>query len=577
MPTARVTIEDTNRTIVSDVYFKIIEDIVKANRIPYSSLVVVHRDVESTLTDNRSNATLQNQANLPSTVSTKRITANITEDYNEHDLATTVTHQAGNHPIFTDAEVNVFVTPIYVMSDVSIEFEYITPSKTEATRIRDDLRIQLSQTKNINIHMVDYNILLPEVVEEFIADVHALKSRLYPETLDEYFLKNATNRIHMITDMANVSNTKIAVNETQCRIIGTYDFNSMPEKLEVDNESGNYKLTFTYKLSLDIPRAFVMKYPVMLCNRPMPTKYLQHIIDSKQKSNQEIDNKLHYNSGLQSLSYFESHRILENRVNMRLPLNIPEFDEFSLREGHKGYGIITSMLTDVNETDHKSLFNLQELDPYAFNATLLNYIKNVERSYVTQPYQSFMYFGLHQEDRHFDNSILTIDENLNISSQVPLSLFKPVRVTLSFILDINSLASHAIERLMLNTEILKIFLTKYVEMYQNFKTESSRYFVGEASFYRTLIQSINIYKLSDDHQTLHEIFEIFSVEPYLYNNLIGIIKQNYPQIYQYLIKHDIDLKTNNKLGYQYTNINNIAMRTTMSKYVVAMNKNRLQA
>ena len=37
MPTARVTIEDTNRTIVSDVYFKIIEDIVTKNMIDFNT------------------------------------------------------------------------------------------------------------------------------------------------------------------------------------------------------------------------------------------------------------------------------------------------------------------------------------------------------------------------------------------------------------------------------------------------------------------------------------------------------------------------------------------------------------
>ncbi len=146
MPTVSLTLEDTNRTILNEAYFKIIGDIVEATKIPHTAVIAVHKDIDYTLTDNKTNETGVGSKNLPSTASLRRISANITEEYNEDELTTTAVHQVNAFPIFEDRQIDVFVFPIYVKSDITIEFSYFTPSKTEANRIRDDIRIRLSQT-----------------------------------------------------------------------------------------------------------------------------------------------------------------------------------------------------------------------------------------------------------------------------------------------------------------------------------------------------------------------------------------------------------------------------------------------
>jgi hypothetical protein len=51
MPTVSLTLEDTNRTILNNAYFKIINDIVEATKIPHSAVVAVHKDIDYTYTD----------------------------------------------------------------------------------------------------------------------------------------------------------------------------------------------------------------------------------------------------------------------------------------------------------------------------------------------------------------------------------------------------------------------------------------------------------------------------------------------------------------------------------------------
>lgn len=514
MPVVSLTLEDTNRTILANAYSKIVQDIVDTIKIPYGTLVLLHKDIEVSLTDNKANATANSQANLPSTVANRRVQATISEDFNEDELTTTAVHQPSAYPIFQDHDVGVQIFPIYVKSDITIEFTYISPSKTEAARIRDDIRLRLSQTRNIDLHEIEYSILIPEIVEDFIADVYDLKNRLVPQPLEDYFREHSTKRIYPITDMGNTSNTKLAVHEKQVRIVGVFDMNSMPEKLDHDNENNNYRVKFSYKLSMDVPRAIGMRYPVMICNRPLPAKYIQFIEDHKVHSKEERKKELNYTSSLRSLSHFEAHRQLENRVDINLPINIPGFDEFHLRQGHKGYGIVVSFLSQVDETDKKGLFNLTDIDPYHIPPYLLDYIRTTERRYMTRPYGSFMYIGLHQEGRHFDNSVLEIDADLNVRSKVPLSLMKPVRITISIIIDLSYLEKDALERLFDNCELYYVFLAEYLNAYNNFKTEQDQ-ILNDNTFYRDLLFTINRYLNMNRQECVVNILKIILQDLYV--------------------------------------------------------------
>lgn len=570
MCTVSLTLEDTNRTILNNAYFKIINDIVEATKIPHSAVVAVHKDIDYTLTDNKTNETGVEKKNLPSTASLRRIQASITEEYNEDELTTTAVHQVSAYPIFQDTDVDVFVFPIYVKSDIVIEFNYFTPSKTEANRIRDDIRIRLSQTRNIGIHDIEYDILLPDIVEEFIADVHTLKNRLVPQNLEDYFREHSTKRMHLITDMANKENAKIAIFEKQVRILGLFDFSSMPEKVDVDNENSTYKVSFSYKLSFDVPRAIGIRYPVMICNKLLPAKYIQFIEDNKVNSMEEQKRNLSYTQSLHALSHFEAHRQLENRIDINYPINIPAFDDFNLRQAHKGYVILTSFLTEVNETDKRTLLNLKEIDPFYIPDNLLNYIKNGEYRHMKVPYMSFLYFGIHQEGSLFD-AYCDMDSTLTIRSVNELSLMKPVRVTLSIITDITMMDKRALERLLNNEEILLLFIREWINVFDNFKTEISRTFSTVNDVMRMFIYFINYYRNKDNDDLLRKLLSVIKEHDYLFGLLNDVLTNMFPDLYNYINQRELVNFTNNTHGtyYNYHDTEGV-MKTVMSTHVISL-------
>lgn len=575
MPVASITLEEINKTILNNVYFKIIEDIVEAIKIPTGSTVILHNNLPIAKTDNSTNVSLEPNDNLPTTVSKRRLVINIDEEYNEDALTTTVTHQLSMYPIFIDEDIDVRIYPIYIKTDITISFTYITPSKSEAIRIRDDIRIRLSQARNINIHDVEYEILIPEVIEDFIIDIYELKKRFFPMALEEYVREHATRRLRVITDLANKENARLAVNERQIRIVGLFDFSPMPDKIEYDNENNNYKISFDYKLNLDVPRAMVVRYPVMVCNQVLPRKYIEHIENEKINSKEELNRELNY-LGYDNyvLSIFESHRILENRFNIKLPLTIPLFDDFNKRVGHNGYGVLVSFLTEVDESDKKTLFNLKDLGDYYIHDKLLTFIRDGERNYCVFPFQSFIYFGLWQEGKYYDAPILEIDSDLNVKSKVELSLVRPTRVTISFILDITKLDRSVIDRLLNNIEVFFILLTEYMTVLRDFKHEVNWDEFSERGFLRLIMLILRQLVNKEDNDALAKLISILGLDKSLLDKLASYLYNNYPNLLSYLVKIGLikyeDIRKGIYKGYILSE--NYGMRTVMSFYVVAKRK-----
>jgi len=535
MPVVSLMLNGSSRMVLSPIYYKIVQDIVDVIKIPNSTVVVLHRDIEHTLTNATPNTTNLNNPDTPTTVSKRRIVTTITDDYNEDELTTTAVHQLASYPIFMDKSIDVFIYPIYIKTDVNIDFSFITPSRSEAVRIRDDIRLRLSQTRNITIHEIEYTFLIPKEVEDFITDVYDLKNRLEPQTLEEYFTRHGTDRLHLVTDMSNKENVRLGVYEKQTRIVGLFDFSSMPEKVESDNENNNYKLSFTYKLSIDAPKAIAIRYPPMICNRPLPSKYLSFIEDHKRYSKEEHKRDHNYTSiHLADMSIFEAHRQLENRVDINLPINIPAFDEFNERVGHPGYSILVSYLTDVNETDKRTLFNLNDTDPFYIPEPLCSFIKNVEYQYITKPYQSMLFLGLHQDEKFFNADLLTLDSNLNIVSRVDIPLYRPTRVTLGFIHNLDMLNDTVWDRYINHPEILTYLLTEFIETSKHFKTEMLASY-DLTSLYAKTLQLIYHFSNNNRKDIVTGLLGIFNSDFKRYEEFIRVMKTNEPTMFNSLL------------------------------------------
>ena len=534
MPTQFVTLEETSKTILKRCFNDVIKEVVHRMGIPYETVVTVHNGMDVAKTDNKSNATMQAVDNLPTTVSQRRLLAVVTDNYNEDSLSSTTVSQRDTHPVFLDHEVDCVVYPVYVKTDITIAFEYTTPSRTEALRLRDDIRIKLSDSRNILHHEVEYDILIPEPICDFIEDVHTLRNRLTPMDLTEYFLAYSTKRVHMVTDMANPQNSRIAIRERMTRIIGIMDFSPEPEPIDQDKETNTYKLSIPYKLSIDIPRGMCFSYPPMVCNRPMPAKYLDYIAQKKLDARYHRYKELGWTQSLGALSYFEVPEQLERHVDMDLPKNIPMWDEFPARQGHAGYVTLYTFLTEVDETDKKTLLNLRDLGDYRLNSELLNFIRDVERPWIINPYMSFFYISLYQPRAHSDNNILEITQDLTVRSKKPLKLLRPVRVAINVCLDTTFLNPLVQERMCEHPNIYLMWLSELVTGMRNLRELFVEMKVADSTFYRSFVQVLNRAMGRDEYDFIRKFVCTLARDTLAIQSLVGLLKHGYPRLYSRL-------------------------------------------
>jgi hypothetical protein len=578
VPTVSLPLDNVNKFIVSNSIYNIaleISNIIKVHN--NLDVVTMYRGDEISVTDGKVNITQNRLENLPMTISSRRLLVNITDTYNEDALTTTAVHQEEQFPIFIDEDIGVIVFPVYIQTDYIIQFTFHTPSKNEIEKVVDDIRVRLSQTRNIFVHDIEYDYVLPDVIEEFISDVHTNKNRLAPQPLEDYFKECSTRRIHLISDLVG-GNAALAVRERQTRIVGLFDFSPMPDKPEKDNNV--FKFTFDYKFTIDKPSHLVMKYPVMVCNQLLPGKYMDFLIN-RDRTEERFKSTSASNS-LYALSFFEAHRQLENRLDIGLPLAIPEVDDFSIRSIHNGYGILTSFLTDVNEVDKRSLLNLNELGNYQIDSDIMTYIVS-EGQYVTHPYSSFVYLGFYQEGRYFNMDTLTIDAAGNIQSTVDISLFKPSRVLLNYLFDLSSLNENALLRLYTYTDkVIIAVIREFIYTYVQFKNEAKH--IDEHGMYRALLMVIvELMKRQEgtvpdpNNNTINTlILTLYALDPYVYNHLVAIIYNNYREtIYKYIAKYTTATvyhrKTDTNKDYE-RNVHTMLMKTVQTSYIVAQRR-----
>jgi hypothetical protein len=570
MPVITLTLDETSKSITSSIHRQLVEDLVTQIGVGFSTLVTVHNGVELNRTDNDSNASVKGKPNLPFTISGRRVTARITNLYDEDSITSTAVSQKETLVIYKDHSVDTSMYPIYIKSDTTINLEYTCPSRTEAARLQDDIRIRLSQSRNILHHEVEYNIILPQVAEDFITDVYDLKNRLVPCDLGAYFRRYTTNRMHVMTDLTGGENARVAVRERQVRVVGAFDFGSLPDPYETDNDTNTYKVTFPYKLKLDIPRGLCLSYPPMICNRPMPRKYLAFVQEAKVKTRQEYSRNLTYSHSLSALSHFEANRQLSYRIQENLPLNLPLFDDFPLRKGHAGYVILVSFLVGVDETDKRGLLNLREVDTdFCLSPEFVEFLAQGERTWIAQPYLSPFFLGLHQKDKHYDNNNLLVDSDLNVSAKTDVSLLKAVRVTLSICLDVTRLDSSAILRLYGNKNLALFYISELIRAINNYKPEYVSMGVADASFADFIIRLIYDAYLKKQEDFLRELFLILGGDPRISNLIASMLHNNYSFLYNYLtIRTNVaELRGNTRHSKDFSKNNNHAMRSVMTTYV----------
>lgn len=368
----------------------------------------------------------------------------VNENYDEAAIGTTAINREEYSPVYLDEAIGSKLAPIYATSSLEISFKYVSSSKTEVTRWRDNIRMKVSQMRDINLHSIKYHYGFPVAALLVIKNIYENTEAVEPygKTFEEYVVSHSSDTLTLVGDLVG-NNASLVFSETQSRIIGMFDFSAIPEKAERDG-NGTWSVSFSYKLTYEKPIGCHLRYPIMVHNQLLKPEFTTWVDDVYDLD--KIDKT--YSNSLYNLAGFEADAILNDKMPPNYILRLPSFDDFNIPAIPSGTGTVVIALSEVGE-DKRSLLNLNELGDIAIDADILEFIRESEYKYMGNYYQSVVGVSLYRDNYLSSPGTLLCDKDLNVkAAKTDLNLRRVHRVRFHIVTDLTMVSRAAIDRLL---------------------------------------------------------------------------------------------------------------------------------
>ena len=382
----------------------------------------------------------------------------------EESVSTTPVRSDAHPAFWRDPEIRMHLRPVYVRADIVFNITYVSSSREDVYRWYHDLRLKVSQLADINIHDVEYTYMLPGPLLNLLRDVYKLRNEVEVgrwHTFLDYVLYGSTGRLRGMSDMMG-DKIELGIDEKQSRIVGQYGFSPLPDKPEYDSDKSKYKVSFEYRVSIEVPVAIKARYPVLICNQLLPSKYVLPT-----ETNNDVEDRPRYTSGtMDGLHTFES--TLSNHTTPLGYVRIPGFDDWIIPHTIEKHVPVLSVLAAISKDDRRTLFNLDtDIEPFTLSPVLLDWLRSGEYQYLSKPYFSIFYLQLYRDDKLIDWDTLEITSSLTIQSKVDLQLCKTYHVVLNLLVDVSILQDRMLKVFIDRPDILYIYLRALNEDYVN--------------------------------------------------------------------------------------------------------------
>jgi len=318
--------------------------------------------------------------------------------------------------------------------------------------------------RDINLHDITYHYLLPMELLILLKAIHETKelTEPYDESYADFITRNSSTRLTVIGDLVN-QDARLAISETQCRIVGIYGWDGIPEKPERDDATGTWVSSFSYRFSYEKPIGCNFKYPIMVHNQLIPRYYTYS--NSQTYDLYPIDKS--YSLSLGALAGFEADTVMDNRVTPHFLIHLPEFDDYQPTTCPPGTGSVFIALCEVDTIDRRTLLSLDDLGDIILDADIMQFIREVEHPYMCDLYKSIFHLSLYRNTSLTTSGSLILDVNLNVKAVTDLNLRNQHRVRMSIITDISLLSREALDRLRRYPKVLAKIIVAINELFRN--------------------------------------------------------------------------------------------------------------
>jgi hypothetical protein len=388
-------------------------------------------------------------------VGEKKIFIEYTEDYQVEAISSTAINRREHPMIFSDTATRTFITPIYTTTNLSITYRLKSTSKVDAFRWYERMRVSVSAMQEMNIHSIQYHYTIPKDILTFLDMIYRYREATEPynQSKVEYYLSCFSNRITALSDTKG-TNSKLAIQEIQSRIVGQYEFMPLPDKPEKDNETGLWSVGFIYRLTYEKPTALNVEFPVMVHNRLLPESL---------NSLNARPHRCYYSSLTQYvLTNFENEQYVNKYLDRNSVFRLPVGDYYSPVSRKPDTTPFFYCLVEL-EQDKRTLVNLRDLGEMYIDEIVLTYIRN-HRQDVLKIHGAIFQVTVYKNENPINSLDLVIDDDLTIRSTRDLSFRDIHRVELSVTSDLATMSNDILNELKDNIALLIALLLLMYEL-----------------------------------------------------------------------------------------------------------------
>lgn len=346
-------------------------------------------------------------------------------------------------PFFEDRALGVSLRPIYIRTEITLEFKYTAATRQQAIAWRDGFSADRGEERESIQHQVAYKIPLPEWFWDLMGHIHELREKTagYGQSFPDYI--DSITRCNMIP-LGAVDHDQgkliLAIDESQVQVQGWFEFDEVPEETKVDGNS-TWEVQFTYKAIYARPRHFYIVYPLMVHQSHIGKRWYKA---SPRFSVEEV--RKNGPIGIRALD------ALDGNVDSLPPymdgFRYPLHDEWI--PGHNNVPPRTipaaTWMIKLSPKDPQDIISLRELPYVRLTKEVDDYFVAIHKTLHKTSGGSCV-VTLYQNNVPMADSLITIDEHLNVRSTVPLDLRQAYHLRILFPVNYPTFAPAAIDQM----------------------------------------------------------------------------------------------------------------------------------
>lgn len=332
-------------------------------------------------------------------------------------------------PYLEDRRIGFSVRPVMLVSNLQLTFKYRAASRQEAQAWRDEQAVRKAEYRQAMHHEINYNVPIHDGVLGLVAHMHELREKIagYGDTFPEYF--NTISCVQTSSDGTrdgDIEKTTITVPVRQDEITGWFEFDEIPQESKKD-QSTTWEIEFTYNIRYNRCTHLYLSYPLMVHQSLIANQHF-----SKERKYDLDDLEMYGGIGVAAL-----HQVLKRTqlppLEATCGMRFPHWDEWM--PGYRTQPIWTvpaaTWMISLNPKDPQDIINLDQIPDVRFTLEMLEYLKFAHKTMHIKGGASVL-FTLYADSVPMSDKILTIDENLNVRTTMPLDLRKQYHLRMSF-------------------------------------------------------------------------------------------------------------------------------------------------